>query len=500
MKLLNWKYEVTNDIELQNRIQNCLDMVYSFLIKQYPEICIEEKFKEKYDNLIVLKYLYEKGKNIYHVKKNNELFLLETKAAAETGYINQKFKKDILEWEFEPGIIINEYNGEHNIIHELIHYFSRLRNQKIIDGILKDKSGFDFVIYDKDDNEISREYSNSFLTEGITEYLTCKITNEEPSGYFINVVIASILNIGNEELTKIYFSKSPDAIVEYKENFERLTNKSFFDIFNINKNSEKITKEKLQEIIELSINYKINSAKTLEELNDFDTKINSYMNDTHFRIQINQKQIDVNDIIKYTYQCKMQKANQLYNNQINKGDENMDLRIRLKNAIENFKKMQSTSFQNGDINALLTEFEFLTNNLDKIGFDDKMFNYTKDLLSQMQNTLINQTKTNNTNTIINSNFNENEVINYKTRIERALAKYDELFTNNNFSEDLLRSVLREFEILKNELDTITLTDITELDVSTKNDLRQKMDNKISNLKEVYKTYFGDEYKPSGFKM
>ena len=32
-----------------------------------------------------------------------------------------------------------------------------------------------------------------------------------------NVVIASILNIGNEELTKIYFSKSPDAIVEYKE-------------------------------------------------------------------------------------------------------------------------------------------------------------------------------------------------------------------------------------------------------------------------------------------
>lgn len=129
-----------------------------------------------------------------------------------------------------------------------------------------------------------------------------------------------------------------------------------------------------------------------------------------------------------------------------------------------------------------------------------MFNYTKDLLSQMQNTLINQTKTNNTNTIINSNFNENEVINYKTRIERVLAKYDELFTNNNFSEDLLRSVLREFEILKNELDTITLTDITELDVSTKNDLRQKMDNKISNLKEVYKTYFGDEYKPSGFKM
>jgi len=162
--------------------------------------------------------------------------------------------------------------------------------------------------------------------------------------------------------------------------------------------------------------------------------------------------------------------------------------------------MQSTSFQNGDINSLLTEFEFLTNNLDKIGFDDKMFNYTKDLLSQMQNTLINQTKTNNTNTIINSNFNENEVINYKTRIERALAKYDELFTNNNFSEDLLRSVLREFEVLKNELDTITLTDITELDVSTKNDLRQKMDNKISNLKEVYKTYFGDEYKPSGFKM
>lgn len=89
-----------------------------------------------------------------------------------------------------------------------------------------------------------------------------------------------------------------------------------------------------------------------------------------------------------------------------------------------------------------------------------MFNYTKDLLSQMQNTLINQTKTNNTNTIINSNFNENEVINYKTIIERALAKYDELFTNNNFSEDLLRSVLREFEVLKNELDTITLTDIT----------------------------------------
>lgn len=63
------------------------------------------------------------------------------------------------------------------------------------------------------------------------------------------------------------------------------------------------------------------------------------MNDTHFRIHINQKQIDVNDIIKYTYQCKMQKANQLYNNQINKGDENMDLRIRLKNAIENFNQL-----------------------------------------------------------------------------------------------------------------------------------------------------------------
>ena len=175
----------------------------------------------------------------------------------------------------------------------------------------------------------------------------------------------------------------------------------------------------------------------------------------------------------------------------------MNLNIRLKNAIENFKKMQLNSFQNGDINALLTEFDFLINNLDKIGLDEKLFNYTKKLLSQMKDTLTEQIKS---NTTINSNFNESEVNNYKTRIERALAKYDELFTNSTFSEDFLRSVLREFEVLRKELDTIILTDISELDLSTKDDLRQMFENKISNLKETYKTYYGDEYKPSGFKM
>ena len=160
----------------------------------------------------------------------------------------------------------------------------------------------------------------------------------------------------------------------------------------------------------------------------------------------------------------------------------MNLGLRLRNAIEKYRKMESTNFQNGDINELLAEIQFLTTNLEKMGFDEKIFNYTKDLLSQMQNTLSNQIKTNNTNTIIiNSKFNENEVLNYKNRIERALVKYDELFTNNNFSEDFLRSVLREFEVLRKESDTIILTDISELDLSTKDDLRQILDHDDDSL-------------------
>lgn len=503
MKLLNWEYEETNNKEIEYKIQKCLDMVYSYLLNNYPKLCKQENFKEKYDNLIIVDNLIDKnGKHLFHLKKNGQLYLMSTStAASETGYINQEFNKENMEWDFSPGIVTHISVVEHKIVHELIHYFSRKRKEKVINGELKDKTGFDFTIYDKDDNTISKEYSNTFITEGITEYLASKISNESPSSYFENVVITNILNIGTDELIKIYFSSNADDLVKYKENFERITNKSFFDIFDVNKNSDKITKEKLQEIIKLSINYKINSVKTMEELNNFDLQINSYFEDKNFRIVLNNKQININDIIKYTYQCKMQKVNQLYSSQINKGDENMNLVIRLRNAIENYRKMESTNFQNGDINELLAEIQFLTNNLDKIGLDEKNLKYAKDLFLNMQNTLTNQIKTNNTNTIIiNSKFNENEVLNYKNRIERALVKYDELFTNNNFSEDFLRSVLREFEVLRNELDNITLTDITELDLSTKKDLRQKIDNKISNLKETYKTYYGDEYKPSGFKM
>ena len=43
----------------------------------------------------------------------------------------------------------------------------------------------------------------------------------------------------------------------------------------------------------------------------------------------------------------------------------MNLGARFKNAIENFKNMESNNFQNGDINGLLAEIEFLTTNLDK---------------------------------------------------------------------------------------------------------------------------------------
>ena len=85
----------------------------------------------------------------------------------------------------------------------------------------------------------------------------------------------------------------------------------------------------------------------------------------------------------------------------------MNLGVRFKNAIENFKNMELNNFQNGDINGLLAEIEFLTTNLDKMGLDEKTFNYGKDLLSKMQNVLTNQVKVNISTTIINSKFNEN---------------------------------------------------------------------------------------------
>ena len=163
------------------------------------------------------------------------------------------------------------------------------------------------------------------------------------------------------------------------------------------------------------------------------------------------------------------------------------------------KRISACIFYDGNIYEDDTHFGAYIYYL-KCNLDEKTFNYGKDLLSKMQNVLTNQVNVNISTTIINSKFNENEVLNYKSRIERALLKYDELFTNNNFSEDFLRSILREFEPLRNELDTITLTDINELDISTKENLKQKMDDKIFNLKEVYKTYYGNDYKPSGFKM
>ena len=166
----------------------------------------------------------------------------------------------------------------------------------------------------------------------------------------------------------------------------------------------------------------------------------------------------------------------------------MDIKIRLKNALNEFKKFQQNTFQNVNIKGLLTELEFLQNNIDKLELDERLTMYTNDLINKMIQALSKYEKTNNS-------FDENSVINYKNRIERALNKYEDLFNYNNFTEDMLVSILKEFEALRKELDSPEMSSAFSIDTNVRDNLAANLENKIDDLKEIYKTYYGDDYKP-----
>lgn len=507
MKTLNWKYEETVNKELEYKMQKCLDMAYSYLLNNYPELCKQENFKGKYDNLIVVNNLIDKnGKHLFHLKKNGQLYLMSTStAASETGYVDQEFDQEKLEWDFNPGIVTHISVNEHKIIHELIHYFSLLRKSKIIDGKLKDKSGFHFTIYDKDDKVISNEYSNIFITEGITEYLASKISGHSPSAYYENFVITNILNIGNDELVKIYFSSNAEDIIKYKDNFEKVTNRSFFDIFNVNKDlkrDEKIPNQKMCDIIQLSVNYKINSCKSLDELNEFITEINRYTNDIYFLDVLRKYKIDINTIKDYIIQCKKIKEQDLSNIIEKKDGVNMNYADKyakaLTNLINEFIELKRINGSNEQFNNMIKELLELESSIEndaeltanyKTFFGEKIDQLKqkiKEYKSQREMTQESYSYNNSTNY-------EDLLQDFKTRLKRVLLKEEEYGDKVYYEPELLQELIIKYKNLRKELDTNNIINAFSTEPSVRENLISRLDKKISNLKLVDKTYNQIEY-------
>lgn len=487
MELLDYQQnKIYNEIE-KEKLQSLSNKVYNY-IQQFIGNDLKAEYAKKNKNMIVIKYKRDKEyKNTYFVKYNNEFHGIKSSAAATAQYMVQKYDKEQKVWNFKPGIAISN-NSEHNIIHEMVHYYSYQRQIPIRKGLLFNKKGFSCNVYNENDNLINTEFSNAFLTEGITETLASKINDDEPYAYFFNVVVTDILNINDNSITKIYFSHNPKDLLIYKNNFEKLTNSKFENIFNleINKNYDKDT---IENVLKLCIKYKLEDSKSIIETEKIKTDLINYFKSKGNRIEfLKEKNVDIENIINYITNYK--KDNEF----------NMKKNDKKGNAISNFiskyKYYETKQITSESTEELLKELNNLKQNLDNsisrevVDYLSKIenvltenynqFNISKEnVLEHKEAKIKNKTKT--SIDLMNSEI-------YLNRLKRALSKKEELLKRQTYDEELLISCLRDFENLSNELYTIQIGLDKEQDYKIKQQISNGLKENISKLRLIVDYY------------
>lgn len=493
MELLDYQQNKIYNEKEEKKLENLSNKVYNY-IQQFIDNDLKVEYDKKNKNMVVIKYIRDNDyKNTYFVKYNNKFHEIKSSAAATAQYMVQQYDKEQKVWNFKPGIAISN-NSEHNIIHEMVHYYSYPRQIPIRKGLLFNKKGFSCNVYNENDTLINTEFSNAFLTEGITESLASNINDDEPHAYLFNVVVSDILNINDNSITKIYFSHNPKDLIIYKKNFEKLTNSKFENIFNleINKNYDKGT---IENILKLCIKYKLENSKSIIETEEIKENLINYFKNKGTRVEfLKEKNIDVGSIINYITSYKK-------DNEINM-EENDKKRNAISNFISKYKYYETKQITIKSTEELLKELNNLKQNLDN-SISKKVVDY----LSKIENVLIenyNQSKISKENVlepkevkIKNKTKTSIDLMNseiYLNKLKRALSKKEELLKKPTYDEELLMSCLRDFENLSNELYTIQIGLDKEQDYKIKQKISNGLKENISKLRLIV-----DYYNPNNLR-
>lgn len=264
MKIIDSNLKEIEDNNYELKIEKIHSLVIDYLKKRGVKNYFINELNLKKNKLIIEKINYEDKK--YYVYYNDQLKELKNpEAAAWATHFSQKFNGE--RWEFENCIVVPGTESDHNLLHEYLHYLSYLTEIELDHNkLIYDKSGFNFTVYNEKDEVIDNKLSNTFFTEGITEYITCKIDNCLPEVYLLNTIVVELLSINNNDLINIYFSKDYHDILNYADNFKKITGKNFNLLFDNQKYGYSTPTENIYEIIKTIMLYHINSINNFENL------------------------------------------------------------------------------------------------------------------------------------------------------------------------------------------------------------------------------------------
>lgn len=313
MKILDSNLNKVQDKEYEYKIDKIHNLVINFLIARGINEEFINELNSKKNDLIIEKVNFA-NKN-YSVFYNDGLKNLKIPdAGAFATYFSQKFDGE--KWIFEPCIVVPGTESNHYLLHEYLHYLSFLKEIKLDnDRLIYDNGGFQFTVYNDRDEVVDRSFSNSFLTEGITEYMACKIDNSLPEIYLFNTIVVELLCINNNnELINAYFSKDYKDILTYSNNFEKVTGKNFDLIFNNEKYGYSISLEKMYEIIKSIMLYDINSLNKMDNIDIIQNEIVNILYKYEDKIKFYfDNNFDYEDLFLYLGEIVDKKTNSLNN-------------------------------------------------------------------------------------------------------------------------------------------------------------------------------------------
>ena len=123
MELLDYQQNKIYNENEEKKLQNLSNKVYNY-IQQFIDNDLKAEYDKKNKNMVVIKYIRDNDyKNTYFVKYNNKFHEIKSSAAATTQYMVLQYDKEQKVWNFKPCIALSN-NSEHNIIHDMVHYYS----------------------------------------------------------------------------------------------------------------------------------------------------------------------------------------------------------------------------------------------------------------------------------------------------------------------------------------------------------------------------------------
>ncbi len=267
MKSYNGNLEEISLPEEEKYLEDLMDEQISFI----EEIIGKDEsviIRERAENLANVRML--SGDN-YKVRYNGQENVLKSRGGAFNASMDQSF--DGNKWTLTNGLYlrgdgIQNYKDTNALPHELFHALST-RNIMDFDenGIGYTKSGVSIVYYDKEDNEVDNSLKSKGLTEGITEMLAMKFSNQDKSqAYDFQTCIAEMLSVGNDSLIKAYFS---DGDKEYKyflkEFEERQSSLSARDLTSM-ETGQRLEQAYIENMIRGCSEYSLSYCQSKEEL------------------------------------------------------------------------------------------------------------------------------------------------------------------------------------------------------------------------------------------